>query len=74
MKSVRSISLLHIIFLTMTFIGLKNHVTIIPSLLNGAGRDAWFSVIFSIFFMIPWLVLPFITLKNLKANLFVCIY
>ncbi|MFL0583372.1 endospore germination permease [Solibacillus silvestris] len=68
MKSVRSISLLHIIFLTMTFIGLKNHVTIIPSLLNGAGRDAWFSVIFSIFLMIPWLVLPFITLKKLKGE------
>lgn len=66
MKSAGTISLLHIIFLTMTFIGLKNHVTIIPSLLNGAGRDAWFSVIFSVVLMIPWLILPFITVKKIK--------
>ncbi|MGN7477522.1 endospore germination permease [Solibacillus silvestris] len=66
MKSVGSISLLHIIFLTMTFIGLKNHVTIIPSLLNGAGRDAWFSVIFSVLPIIPWLILPLLTVKKIK--------
>lgn len=63
---MKSISLLHIIFLTMTFIGLKNHVTIIPSLINGAGRDAWISVLVATLLIIPWLLLPFFTLKNLQ--------
>lgn len=66
MKSIGSISLLHIIFLTMTFIGLKNHVTIIPSLLNGAGRDAWISVLLATLLIIPWLLLPLYTLKKLQ--------
>lgn len=68
MKSVGSISILHIIFLTMTFIGIKNHVTIIPSLINGASRDAWFSVVFSTLLIIPWLIIPFITVKKLKGD------
>lgn len=66
MKPIGSISVLHIIFLTMTFIGLKNHVTIIPSLLNSAGRDSWMSVIFSTILIIPWLLLPLFTLKKIK--------
>lgn len=64
MKSIGSISLLHIIFLSMTVIGLKNHVTIIPSLLNNAGRDAWISVILATIILIPWLfILLFIQKK-----------
>ncbi len=47
MKSVGSISILHVIFLSMTVIGLKNHVTIIPPLLDVAKRDGWLSVLFA---------------------------
>ena len=65
MKSNGSINILHIIFLSMTVIGLKNHVTIIPSLLNNAGRDAWISVILATIVIIPWLYLLFIIHKNL---------
>lgn len=57
MKKAGSISVLHVIFLSMTMIGLKNHVTIIPSLLNGAGRDAWISVLLSTFALLPWVFL-----------------
>ena len=66
MKKVGSISVLHVIFLSMTVIGLKNHVTIIPSLLNAAGRDSWISVIASFFAILPWVFL--IAFINKKTN------
>lgn len=43
------ISLLHVVFLVMTFIGLKNHVTILPPILETAKRDGWASVILAAF-------------------------
>ena len=57
MNKSGSISILHVIFLSMTMIGLKNHVTIIPSLLSGAGRDAWISILLSAFAVLPWVFL-----------------
>lgn len=57
MKNSGSISVLHVVFLSMTMIGLKNHVTIIPSLLSGAGRDAWMSILLSAIAIFPWLFL-----------------
>ncbi|MBG9455419.1 spore gernimation protein [Lysinibacillus sphaericus] len=55
MKGVGSISILHVIFLSMTVIGLKNHVTIIPPLLDVVGRDGWASVIMSAVIIFFWL-------------------
>jgi len=55
MKGVGSISILHVIFLSMTVIGLKNHVTIIPPLLDVVGRDGWVSVIMSAVIIFFWL-------------------
>ena len=57
MNKSGSISILHVIFLSMTMIGLKNHVTIIPSLLSGAGRDAWISILLSTIAILPWIFL-----------------
>lgn len=57
MKSVGSISILHVIFLSMTVIGLKNHVTIIPPLLDVAKRDGWLSVLFAGGIIFFWLFL-----------------
>ncbi|KOP78483.1 spore gernimation protein [Lysinibacillus sp. FJAT-14745] len=57
MKGVGSISILHVIFLSMTVIGLKNHVTIIPPLLDVVGRDGWISVILATFIIFFWLFL-----------------
>jgi spore germination protein (amino acid permease) len=56
-RGVGSISILHVIFLSMTVIGLKNHVTIIPPLLHVVGRDGWASVIFAAVAIVPWLFL-----------------
>ncbi|RKD24625.1 spore gernimation protein [Ammoniphilus oxalaticus] len=52
-----SISVLHVVFLSMTMIGLKNHVTIIPSLLQGAGRDAWISILLAAMAVLPLIFL-----------------
>ncbi|AVK84732.1 spore gernimation protein [Lysinibacillus sp. B2A1] len=57
MKGVGSISILHVIFLSMTVIGLKNHVTIIPPLLDVAKRDGWVSVIIGAVIIFFWLFL-----------------
>lgn len=57
MKKTGSISVLHVIFLSMTIIGLKNHVTIIPSLVKGAGRDGWISILVATIAIFPWLFL-----------------
>ncbi|WP_397539870.1 endospore germination permease [Rummeliibacillus pycnus] len=57
MKNSGTISILHVVFLTMTFIGLKNHVTVIPSILKSAGRDGWASVLLGAFVTFIWLFL-----------------
>ncbi|MFE6167360.1 endospore germination permease [Viridibacillus arvi] len=57
MKNIGTISILHVIFLSMTVIGLKNHVTIIPSLLKVAERDGWASIILATVALFPWLFL-----------------
>lgn len=55
MKAIGQISILHLILLTMTCIGLKNHVTILPPLLGEVKRDGWMSVILSALIILPWL-------------------
>ena len=57
MNKSGSISILHVIFLSMTMIGLKNHVSVIPSILKGAGRDAWVSILLSTTAVLPWIFL-----------------
>ncbi|MDC0765078.1 endospore germination permease [Brevibacillus sp. AG] len=52
-----SISVLHITLLSMTAIGLKNHVVIIPPLIQTAGRDAWMSVILLFCISLLWVPL-----------------
>lgn len=55
---------LHVILLTMTAIGLKNHVTAIPPILYLTGRDGWISVLLATFVMVPWLFLLVYTHKK----------
>lgn len=57
MKNMESISILHALLLVMTFIGLKNHVTIIPSILKAVGRDGWASVLGATISTFFWLFL-----------------
>ncbi|WP_107839898.1 GerAB/ArcD/ProY family transporter [Metasolibacillus meyeri] len=57
MNQNKLISILHVILLMMTVIGLKNHVTILPPLINEAGRDAWMSVFWSAIVLLPWLLM-----------------
>lgn len=55
MGKLGQISILHVIFLVMTVIGLKNHVTILPPILETAKRDGWASVILAAIFILLWL-------------------
>lgn len=57
MKSGNKISVLHVVLLSMTVIGLKNHVTILPPILEMAGRDGWASVLLGTLAILPWLFL-----------------
>ncbi|WP_282937750.1 endospore germination permease [Paenibacillus sp. RC67] len=70
MNSSNKISVLQLcIILTMT-VGLANHVTVIPLLLQTAKRDAWISVIAAFLFFIAWIWIPFaIASKTGQANL-----
>lgn len=52
----------------MTVIGLKNHVTIIPPLLNGAGRDSWITVIVTAILIFPWIFLLMYIHKKTKQE------
>ena len=66
MTKFKSISIIHVILLSMTFIGLKNHVTIIPGILVAVGRDGWMSVLFGGLIILPWLLILVVILK--KSN------
>lgn len=57
MDKLGKFSILHVILLVMTFIGLKTHVTILPSILEQAKRDGWASVIIAAVLMFPLLLL-----------------
>ena len=68
MTKLKSISILHVILLSMTFIGLKNHVTIIPGILIAVGRDGWMSVILGGLIILPWLPILVVILKKAKKQ------
>ncbi|WP_347789182.1 endospore germination permease [Solibacillus sp. CAU 1738] len=57
MKNNGLISILHVILLCITFIGIKNHVSILPAILNAVGRDGWISVLLAGLFTFPWFFL-----------------
>lgn len=57
MNKFGQISILHVLFLVMTCIGLKNHVTILPPILDHVKRDGWASVILAALIILPWLFL-----------------
>lgn len=57
MNKLGKFSVVHAILLVMTFIGLKNHVTILPPILEQAKRDGWASVIIAAVFIFPILLL-----------------
>lgn len=55
MQQTVKISVLHVILLSMTVIGLKNHVTLLPPILEEGGRDGWMSVILAFLYILPFL-------------------
>ncbi|WP_368505412.1 endospore germination permease [Alkalihalophilus sp. As8PL] len=72
MKSSDSVSLIAVILLTITSVGLFNHVTVIPVLIEAVGRDAWVSVLLAGFVTLCWIpLLYFVMRKSKQKNVFV---
>ncbi|GHI01252.1 hypothetical protein AM1BK_47940 [Neobacillus kokaensis] len=65
-KQSDSITAVHMILLAMTAIGLKNHVFVISPLIDTSGRDAWLTVLLTLFPTILWI--PLILYIHKKAN------
>ncbi|MDD9147731.1 MULTISPECIES: GerAB/ArcD/ProY family transporter [unclassified Sporolactobacillus] len=53
-KTLGKISVVQISLLLITGIGLKNHVMIIPALIQSAGRDGWLSIILAFILISLW--------------------
>ncbi|GKV56135.1 germination protein [Sporosarcina sp. NCCP-2222] len=67
MKNTGTIGILHIIFLAMTVVGLKNHVTILPPLITKVGRDGWASVLMAAGATSLWLLLLAYVVKKMNG-------
>ncbi|MGE7764145.1 GerAB/ArcD/ProY family transporter [Peribacillus sp. NPDC096540] len=66
------ISTVQLSLIVMTAIGLKNHVTILPHLLQAAKRDAWISVLLAFGLILIWCFLLFYIHKATgQTNIFV---
>ncbi|VEF47739.1 spore germination protein GerXB [Bacillus freudenreichii] len=59
MKQTDSITIYQMILIIMTAIGLHNHVIVITPLIQAAGRDAWLSVLATMFSALIWALLLF---------------
>src|SRR5690625_2599599 len=68
MKTNSTISVLHMVLLFTTATGLKNHVILIPALLNTAGRDAWISVLIAFIVTLIWGMLLFYIYKTINGE------
>lgn len=68
MKKNDAISIVQVSLLIMTAIGLKNHVTVIPHLLDAAKRDAWLSVLSGLVLTIIWGILLLYIHKTTQPN------
>lgn len=68
MKNNETVSILQVILLFVTAIGLKNHVIVIPPLLKDGGRDAWIAVIIMSLLFLIWGILLLYIYKRLKGK------
>lgn len=68
MKQKDSITIVHMILLIMTAIGLHNHVIVITPLIQEAGRDAWMSVIASTTLSFIWIFILLFIHRGMKQE------
>ncbi len=72
MKKSGKISTVQLSLIMMTAVGLKNHVTILPHLLQATKRDAWISVLLALGLILIWCFLLFYIHKaTAQTNIFV---
>src|SRR5690625_3630110 len=68
MKNNETVSIIQIILLMITAIGLKNHVIVIPPLIKEGGRDAWIAVIAMSLLFLAWGILLLYIYKSIKGK------
>ncbi|WP_368504936.1 endospore germination permease [Alkalihalophilus sp. As8PL] len=61
-------SRLQVIFVLLLFIGISNHVLILPHLLQAAKRDAWICVLVGYVILLLWAIVLNIIIKNSKQK------
>ncbi len=59
-----------IIFILILFIGISNHVLIMPHLLTTGKRDAWISVLFAYGFLLLWGFILYVIMKRNQQKLY----
>ncbi|MCS7461265.1 endospore germination permease [Paenibacillus doosanensis] len=64
MNSSNKISVLQMGMLLIMTVGLANHVTLIPLLLQTAKRDSWIAVIGAFALMVAWTWVPFVIIRK----------
>ncbi|WP_108671030.1 GerAB/ArcD/ProY family transporter [Peribacillus acanthi] len=70
-KNSDSITVLQLILLLMTSVGLQNHVIVIPPMIKAGGRDAWMGTILVLIITLIWcFLLLYIQKKTKRENLF----
>lgn len=68
MKLPDKVSIFHMTLLVITAVGLKNHVIVIPPLLQTAGRDAWMAVLLMTFLALIWAFLLIYIYKDMRGQ------
>jgi spore germination protein KB len=63
----KSLYNIHFFALIIMSTGFMVHVLLIPTLLSVAKRDAWISILFSLFPSVIWILLVFFIIKKLKG-------
>ncbi|MFB5660471.1 endospore germination permease [Alteribacillus sp. HJP-4] len=67
-EPLEHINVFHGILLFITSVGLINHVTIIPSLAESAGKDSWISVILTLGVTLFWIILIYMICKKTEQR------
>ncbi|TVY08905.1 endospore germination permease [Paenibacillus cremeus] len=64
----QKITALQMGMLMIMTVGLVNHVTLLPLLLDAAKKDSWISIIFTVPLCILWVTIPFYIMKKTKQT------
>lgn len=68
MAMMKKLSLIDIYFITLLSLGITNHVTLIPLILQSSGRDAWMGTLLTTILHLGWVYILFFIMKRTKQQ------